>query len=149
MKKIALTLALACALAIIATTGVYAAEEAAKKPAPVVVTVTGTNYCLLGEFAKEAEADANYKLNALLVTEALDADGKAIEGLAGKTLQYVPTKTAQALFVGDANKGATVTVKGKLFTAASALLVDSFEAAAAGDDWDDLEIGSLSGQQVL
>lgn len=148
MKKIALTLAMAALVSVLATTGVNAEE--AKKAAPVAVTVTGTNYCLVSELAKDAEADANYKLNALLITEALDAEGNAIEGLAGKTLHYVPTKAAQALLVGDANKGATVTVKGKLHKDANALSVDSFEAAASDeDDWDDLEIGSLSGQQVL
>lgn len=150
MKKSLLALTLAALVAIAAGAPVLAADEA---PASVAVTVTGTNYNLLGTLAKDQVAEADSALaglNALKVTEAKDADGKAIEGLAGKTLHYLPSKSAKDLITGEANQGKTVTVKGKLFTDAGSLLVESFEGAAGDDDdWGDLPVGTMSQQQIL
>jgi hypothetical protein len=150
MKKSLLALTLAVLVAVAAGVPVLAADEA---PASVAVTVTGTNYNLLGTLAKDqvAEADSAYAgLNALKVTEAKDADGKAIEGMAGKTLHYLASKAAKDLMVGEANQGKTVTVKGKVFTDACALLVESFEVSGGEDDeWGDLPVGTMSQQQIL
>lgn len=149
-KAMLLTAAIALALTF-AVVGVQAEDAAAEAPKGVAVTVTGSNYCLLcGLAADKAEdaPEATKHLNGLLVTEVLDADGTAIEGVAGKTLHYVPTKSAEALLVGEENADAVVTVKGTYFADANAIVVDSFEASA-GDEWDDLPIGGLSGQQVL
>lgn len=146
-------LALAMVMAVTAAFAQDAEEAQEEGPKGVKVTVTGTNYCLLSTLAADAmaEADANFALlNALKVTEALDADGNAVEGMAGKTLHYVPTKAAQELLVGEANQGATVTVTGTVYVDAASIVVESFTAAAGGDDdWDELSIGSMSGQAVL
>ena len=114
------------------------------------------NVCLLGTLAPGAEAVAGMeKLNALKVTEALDAEGKAIEGMAGRVLVYVPVKAAADLVSGDANAGKSVTVNGKLFKAAGALVVESFAAAAApaaagGDDeWDSVGTTTVTKGAVI
>jgi hypothetical protein len=128
------------------------AEAKEEGPKGVKVTVTGTNYCLLNALAPDAMAEANADyalLNGLKVTEALDEEGNAIEGMAGKTLHYVPSKGAQELLVGEAHQGATVTVTGTVYVDASSIVVDSFTAESGGDDWDELSIGSMSGQAVL
>jgi hypothetical protein len=154
MKKLVLGTILCAALAL-AAPAVLAEEAAAaaEAPASVSVTLTGTNYNLLEALAADtaAEAPAEYaKINALKVTAAADAEGKAIEGMNGKTIHYLPSAAAAALMAGADHKGKTVTVKGKLFAEANAILVESFEAAAGGDDdWSELDLNTLSGQQVL
>lgn len=154
------TLLFSAVLALLVTVAAplaFAGDAADAKPEGskgVKVTVTGTNYCLLSTLAADAAAEANAdyaKLNALKVVTVLDADGNAVEGMEGKSLHYVPTKEAEALLVGDAHKDATVTVTGTLYDKAGAIVVESFtaEAAGGGDDWDELSIGSMSGQAVL
>ncbi|MBI1318534.1 MAG: hypothetical protein GC168_06260 [Candidatus Hydrogenedens sp.] len=144
-----ITWTILCAMAALAMAPAVMAEEAAS----VAVTLTGTNYNLLDTLAADAKADAPAelaKINALKVSDAKDAEGKAIEGLKGKTVHYVPSAAAAALLSGDEQKGKKVTVKGKLFADANTVLVESFEAAAGGDDdWSELDLNTLSGQQVL
>jgi hypothetical protein len=152
MKKIVFT---ACTvLALVLTAGVSLAQDEA--PKGVAATITGENICLLKTYGEGAEAGEGVAdLNALKVTSATDADGKAIEGLEGKVLSYVPTKAAQALLKGEENAGKTVTVKGTLFKDANVLNVASFEAttaAAEGDfdlNFDELPVQTMSQQQVL
>lgn len=149
MRKLVM-MASVLALAIAAVVPVaMAAEEAAAPAAPkgVAVTVKGINYNLVDTLAKGTKAVE--EVNGLKVSEATGADGKAIEGLKGKTLHYLATEAAAALAKGKDNAGKGVTVKGTLFADANAILVESFEAAAGGDEWDELDVNSLSGQQVL
>ncbi len=126
---------------------------AADAPTGVKVTIKGTNYNVASTLAKDATADAKPELaavNALKVSEATGEDGKAIEALKGKTVHYIASKAGEALQTGADNAGKNVTVKGTLFVDANAVLVESFEAAAGGgDEWDELDVNSLSGQQVL
>lgn len=153
MKKAMLVAALVLALGLGAA---VSAEDAAEEA--VAVKVTGVNYCVLCTLAKGAEAAAGFeKLNALKVTEALDADGNAIEGMAGKTLLYVPVKAAAELISGEANAGKTVTVTGKLFKCSGALVVESFSAADGAaadagdglDEWDTIGTTTMSKQAVI
>lgn len=134
----------------LAATVAMAADEAA---AGVKVTIKGTNYNVASTLAKDATADAKPELaavNALKVAEATGEDGKAIDALKGKTVHYIASKAGEALQTGADNAGKSVTVKGTLFVDANAVLVESFEAAAGGgDEWDELDVNSLSGQQVL
>lgn len=151
MKKYVWT-AIAAALALAMTLPVAnAADEAAA--AGIQVTLKGVNYNLLGELAADKAADAKPEyatINALKVTEATDAEGNAHEALKGKTIHYLPSKSAEALMAGADNAGKNVTVKGTLFVDANAILVESFEAGeGGGDEWDELDVNSLSGQQVL
>jgi hypothetical protein len=136
----------------LAATVAMAADEAAA-PAGVKVTIKGTNYNVASTLAKDATADAKPELaavNALKVAEATGEDGKAIDALKGKTVHYIASKAGEALQTGADNAGKSVTVKGTLFVDANAVLVESFEAAAGGgDEWDELDVNSLSGQQVL
>lgn len=151
-KHITLT---AVAIALILAIG--SARVRAEAPEAVTVTVTGVNYALIDALAKgEAPAsEALAKLNALQVTEAKNADGEVLDGLAGKTLHYLPTKAAAALIVGEEHQGATVSVEGKLFVKASVLAVSSFEVVtdAGGDDefgdFGELPVNSMSNQPVL
>ena len=153
MKRMMMILAGGAVLMAVVVAGVQAAEEAEAKPAGVPVTLTGKNYCLLSTLAKEAMSDANSSLasmNALEVTSAKNEAGEEMEGLKGVTLHYLPSKAAEPLLLGETNQGKTVTVKGTLFQAASSVLVVSFEAAAGGDgEWDDIDVGGLSGQPVI
>lgn len=161
MKKTMLCVMLAAAAAL----GLTAANALADAEKGVAVVLTGENYCLLCAFGAEdakAEDEALAHLNGLKVTAAETADGEAIAGWEGKTVHYLPSKSAQALHSGEEHAGKTVTVTGTLFKNASVLLVASFEvtgddggetAADDLDDWDwdfdDLPVQSLSGQQVL
>jgi hypothetical protein len=149
-KSILFSLVLGMAAAVSAT--VALAAEPAAAPAGVKVTIKGTNYNVASTLAKDATADAKPELaavNALKVAEATGEDGKAIEALKGKTVHYIASKAGEALQTGADNAGKNVTVKGTLFVDANAVLVESFEAAAGGDEWDELDVNSLSGQQVL
>jgi len=151
MKKSALSIALAALLAL-AAAPIFAEEEAAEETAAgIAVTIEGLNYNLLSTLAEDhvEEAPAEYAgINALKITTCTDGEGKVHEALAGTTVHYIPCKHSADLMVGATHAGATVTVKGTLFPAENALLVESFEAAS-GDDWDELDLGTLSGQQVL
>jgi hypothetical protein len=151
MRKAIVGVAVAVALLLggVMTVAVEAA------PTAVDVTVTGQNYSVIGTLAKDQAADALAglaELNALKVTSAKGADGKEIADLKGKTLYYVPVKSAEALALGKAHQGKNVEVKGKLFKAENALLVGEFKpaaAAAAGDDFDELPTKTVTRQQVL
>ena len=101
--------------------------------AQAAVVVTGENVGLLKTVAsaQAANASAACVLNVLKVAEAKGADGKPIADLAGKILYYLPTKSAEAVMLGDKMQGKKVTVTGKLFKAESALLVEKAEETAA------------------
>ena len=155
MKKMLVITAITLVVAGFTWT-ISTADDAAK---PVSVQVTGMNVnlskTLCGEEAPEL--DATYGgLNALIVKEALDADGKAIEGMVGKMLHYLPLATASKLMAGEENAGKGVTVKGLLYKDAMVIGVKEFTveaaAAAGGDDWDDwdeLGVKTMSQQQVI
>ena len=133
------------------------AEEAAPAdqaaPKPIGITVTGVNYCLLSTLAPKQAADANPNysmLNALKVTEAKDIEGNPITDLAGKTLHYLPTKSAEPVLVGDQNQGKTVEIIGQWYKDASSLLVETLTVqGGGGDEWDELPVGPMSGLQML
>ncbi len=145
-----------CLAAVLAVTASYA-EDAENA---VTVQITGANVNLLktlcGETPPEADA-ALGAMNALKVKEAVDAEGKAIEGLAGKVLVYLPTASASELIAGEANVGKMVTVKGVLYKNAQVLSVKEFEVKAAEegaaggefDEWDELGVTTMSQQQVI
>lgn len=155
MKK-SLVIALT-ALAVVLSygvSGVLAQGDAEQKaPESVGVKIVGTNYCLLQTLAKSEMAAANSAyamINALKVTEATGADGTAMPELVGKTLHYLPSKSAEPLFVGEAQQNKKVTVIGRLFKNESALLVEEFESeAGGGDEWEGLPTGKKSAIQVL
>jgi hypothetical protein len=154
MKKVAILGLLALAMIFsYGVSGVFAQD--AKAPEAVGVTVTGVNYGLLSSLAKGEAASANgalAQMNALKVTEAKTADGAAIAELAGKTLYYLPSKTADAVITGEGLRGKNVTVIGKLFKNEGAILVEEIQSEggdAGGDDWDMLPTGKKSQLQVL
>jgi hypothetical protein len=154
MKKVAILGLLALAMVFsYGVSGVFAQD--AKAPEAVGVTVTGVNYGLLSSLAKGEAASANgalAQMNALKVTEAKTADGAAIAELAGKTLYYLPSKTADAVITGEGLRGKNVTVIGKLFKNEGAILVEEIQSEggdAGGDDWDMLPTGKKSQLQVL
>jgi hypothetical protein len=122
MKKLVVVALLAVAML---------AAYSAGAQAPVVVT--GENVGLLKTVASAEAANASTAcvLNVLKVAEAKGADGKPIADLAGKILYYLPTKSAEAVMLGDKMQGKKVTVTGKLFKAECALLVEKAEEAAA------------------
>jgi hypothetical protein len=132
---------------------VAAPAPAAEQPVPA--KVTGTNVNVLAAYGKGLDADPAgplAKLNALVVKEALDATGKAIEGMAGRTLYYVPVKAAADLAVGDANVGKTIVITGKVLVKAGAVIVEKFEAQAAkkvDSGWDTIGTKTMSQQAVI
>jgi hypothetical protein len=143
MRKIVMFASM-LALAVAAVAPLAVAQDDAAKG--VAVTLKGINYNLVEALAKGTTATA--EVNALKVSEATGADGAAIDALKGKTVHYLATEAAKALASGKDNANKTVTVKGTLFADANAILVESFEAEG-GDEWDELDVNSLSGQQVL
>lgn len=127
----------------------------------ISVQITGENKNLIkavcGDEAQELDP-ALGAMNALVVTEAVDAEGKALEGLAGKMLHYLPVASASKLISGEENAGKGITVKGILYKDAMVIAVKEFEiqtdgdAATTDDDWDDWEemgVSSPSRQQVI
>ncbi|MGC8847005.1 MAG: hypothetical protein ACP5QY_14285, partial [Candidatus Hydrogenedens sp.] len=75
---------------------------------------------------------------------------KALDDLKGKVLVYLPTKEADSLITGNQMKGKQVTIIGKLFKQANAILVETVEGGGdSGDDFDKLPVGSKSQLQVL
>lgn len=154
MKNTILIVVVTLAIAAFTWT-VSTAEDAAK---PVAVQVTGQNVNLVKTLCGEQapELDATFGgLNALVVKEAFDADGKAIEGMAGKMLHYLPVAAASKLMAGEENAGKLVTIKGLLYKDAMVIGVNEFtvQAAEAGgdnwDDWDELGVKTMSQQQVI
>jgi hypothetical protein len=110
---------------------------------------------VLAAYGKGLDADPAgplAKLNALVVKEAVDATGKPIEGLAGRTLYYVPVKAAADLAVGDTNVGKTIVITGKVLVKAGAVIVEKFEAQAAkkvDGGWDTIGTKTMSQQAVI
>ncbi|NLV45775.1 MAG: hypothetical protein GXY07_14900 [Candidatus Hydrogenedentes bacterium] len=159
MKRVTLVALISLVtLALAWSVSVAAQDDAAKG---ISVQVTGKNVNLVkavcGDEAQELDP-ALGAMNALVVTEAVDAEGKAVEGLAGKMLHYLPVASASKLISGEENAGKGVTVKGVLYKDAMVVAVKEFEvkaaedAAAGGDDWDDwdeLEVKTMSQQQVI
>lgn len=136
--------------------------EDAEKPVPV--EINGQNVNLAKSLCQEIiqEMDETYGgLNALLVKEALDADGNAIAELAGKMLHYLPVASASKLIAGEENLNKTVTVKGNLYKNAAVIAVTEYtvqatEVDAAGadtgdsfDEWDEIEVKTISQKQII
>ncbi len=126
----------------------------------VPVTVTGQNVNLVSTLYGEDAPESD--VNALKVTEVLDADGNAIEGYDGTLLHYLPGDAAAGLMTGDANADKVVTITGVLYASAQAIAITDFEVEVAADtngddapfDWDDDDwpetpVTSPSGQQVI
>jgi hypothetical protein len=120
------------------------------------VQITGKNVNLVKTLcgADAPAADGN----ALVVTEIVDADGKAIEDLKGKIVHYLPVEAAAPLRAGEANLDKVVVVKGVLYKNAQTIAVQEFEVkaeqAADGDsdsfdEWDELGVTTMSQQQVI
>ena len=159
MKRVTLVALISLVtLALAWSVSVAAQDDAAKG---ISVQVTGKNVNLVkavcGDEAQELDP-ALGAMNALVVTEAVDAEGKAVEGLAGKMLHYLPVASASKLISGEENAGKGVTVKGILYKDAMVIAVKEFEiqtdgdAATTDDDWDDWEemgVSSPSRQQVI
>ena len=152
MRKLMIGFAVALTLAGGALISSMSVDAAATS---VDVTITGQNYGLIATLAKDEAAnaiEAAAQLNALKVTSAKGADGKEMADLKGKTVHYLPTKSAADLMLGDKHQGKNVEVKGKLFKAEGVLIVGEFKeaaAAAGNDDFDDLPTKTLTRQQVL
>ncbi len=125
----------------------------------VQVQVTGKNVNFVKQMCgdKNPELDAKLgSMNVLVVTQVLDADGNAVEGLAGKVLHYLPVVGASKLIVGEDNLDKDISVKGVLYKDALVIGVQEFEVQSSGaadagdwDDWDELEIKTMSQQQVI
>jgi hypothetical protein len=134
----------------IGVSGVLAQDSPAKTPDAVDVTITGVNHGLLSSLAKGAAASANgvlAQMNVLKVTEAKMKDGAAIAELAGKTLYYVPSKTADSVITGERLRGKNITISGKLFKDVCAILVEEVQAEGGevdAEEWETLPKGDKS-----
>ncbi len=125
----------------------------------VTVTVTGQNVNLVSTLCGDDAPESD--VNALKVTELLDADGNAIEGYDGKLLHYLPGDAAAGLMTGDTNADKVVTVTGVFYANAQAIAITEFEVEVAAeadggedgwddwDDWDELGVTTMSQQQVI
>lgn len=128
------------------------AEDAGQ---PIGVTISGTNIGLIDTLAKGENASSNTaiaQLNALKVSEAKDVDGKVLDDLKDKIVYYLPTKSADNLISGDKMRGKEVTIIGKLYKYANAILVEEVQSSDGGseeDMWDVLPTGKKSQIQEL
>jgi hypothetical protein len=147
MKKFTvLAVFVAVAIMTVGVTVGFAQDD----PAPVQLTLDGINYCLLCELSQADVAEANTayaSLNALKVSVAVDSDGKFLEEIEGKTLHYLPTKTAEALLVGEEFRGASVTVTAEYYKDAAAIKVVSFKTTDT--EYEDIVTDGPSGQQKI
>jgi len=157
IRKVVLGMGVAAACLTLGLATVSADDLEGGAAEGVTVTVTGENYNLLATLTPDAAGDAAEGvggMNALKVTEVTDAEGNAVEGWVGKTLHYLPTKSAADLMMGEGNQGKTVTVTGKVFQDAATLHVETFTLASSGgndlfDEWDEIPVGTMTKQQVL
>ncbi|MCX8065496.1 MAG: hypothetical protein N3G21_10045 [Candidatus Hydrogenedentes bacterium] len=122
---------------------------------PIGVTITGTNVGLIETLAKGENVSTNTaiaQLNGLKVKEAKDVDGKVLEDLKDKIIYYLPTKSADNLISGDKTRGKEITIIGKLYKSANAILVEEVQGHDGGaeeDMWDVLPTGKKSQIQEL
>lgn len=104
-----------------------AAPKEAAAPAPLAVTVIGTNYCLGCALKKEQGAAAQCSVyghrHALRVARATAKDGAELPELAGLTLHYLDNDGSTDLLAGKDLHGKTVEVHGRLFEAERTLEV--------------------------
>jgi hypothetical protein len=118
----------------------------------VAATITGENYCLHCSLVMvdtpDAECGPDTCSYALKVTEAKDAEGNAIDGLAGITLHYIGGDATKTLKTDAAHHGKQVEIKGTVFVAERA--VDVSEATIVADaggsdefsDFDDFDFST-------
>ncbi|MBI3184161.1 MAG: hypothetical protein HYZ28_18670 [Myxococcales bacterium] len=106
--------------------------KTAPAPASEQVTVVGTNYCLGCALKKQHGAAAQCSKyghrHVLKVERALDAGGKELAELSGKTLGYLENEKAEKLFKGDAFHAARVEVKGRHYPKESVIEVQEYKA---------------------
>ncbi len=149
MKKVVVYSIFVLAVFVLAPVFADEAEQ------PVGVKITGINVGLIETLAKGENTSSNTaiaQLNGLKVSEAKDVDGKALDDLKGKIVYYLPTKSADNLISGDKMRGKEVTVIGKFFKGANAILVEEVQGGDVGaeeDMWDVLPIGKKSQIQEL
>jgi len=127
----------------IGVSGALAQGAPAKAPEAVDVKITGVNHGLLSSLARGEAASANgalAQMNVLRVTEAKMLDGAVIAELAGKTLYYLPSKTADSVITGAGSRGKNVTILGKLFRNEGAILVKEVEVEDGEMGLDELEM---------
>lgn len=148
MRKYWVIAVLAALAVITAAAPAGLAQDAA--PAPVKLTLDGTNYCLLCELSEADAAEGNSAyamLNALKVSDAVDSEGNFLDELEGKTLHYLPTKAAEPLLVGEQYRGVFLTIVAEYYKEAASIKVLGFKASDSG--WDDIQVEGPSNQQEL
>ena len=122
-------------------------------PTAVDVTITGQAVAVINTLAKDQAANAIpalADLNVLKVNAATGADGKAIADLKGKTLYFIPVKSAESLVAAKDAAGKWFEIKGRVFKAEGALLVTESKATKApADDFGTLPTKTVTRQQVL
>jgi len=157
MNKVMIAALLTTMAIFVCGASAVSAQEV-KAPAPVGVIVSGENFALLPALVKGETASANgalAQMNALKVQEAKTADGSALAELTGKTLFYLPTRTADILLTGETFRGKEVCVTGKLYRAENAVLVEKVEikdvkikeikgVKQGSDEWDTIQPGRKS-----
>jgi hypothetical protein len=100
--------------------------------AEAAVTVVGTNYCLGCALKKEHGAAADCATyghrHGLRVERAVDATGRELATLAGRTLAYLDNASSAPLIKGEAFHNERVEVRGRVYEAESVLEVAEFKA---------------------
>ncbi|MBN2312103.1 MAG: hypothetical protein JXR94_24205 [Candidatus Hydrogenedentes bacterium] len=146
MKKLCV-IGLALAVATVAGVAgrVLAAEGAAEAEAPagVKVTITGTNYCpetTLGKAGKAPKLGLDACRHALKVSEAVGADGKAIDAMKGWTLHYLYSEASAPLSSDKAYFGKPVVVTGTAYKSERVIEVEKVELKKE-------DIAGLGGQE--
>jgi hypothetical protein len=96
------------------------------------VSIVGTNHCSGCALKKEQGAAAQCSKyghrHSLKVEKALDATGKELPNMAGRTLAYLDNEKSEKLFKGDAFHGERVEVKGRLYSQEGIVEVQEYKA---------------------
>lgn len=116
---------------------VASATDKANKPPPpsasagTQVTIVGENYCLGCALKKEHGAAAQCSKyghrHSLRVERAVDAGGKEMADLKGRTLSYLDNDKSEKLFKGEEFHKQRVEVKGRLFPQESVIDVQEYK----------------------
>jgi hypothetical protein len=133
MKRVMKGLCISVALILPA---VAMAQGKDAKPAAVAavsqVSLVGTNYCSGCALKKQNGAAAQCSKyghrHSLKVEKAVDASGKELPDMAGRTLAYLENDKSEKLFRGEAFHGERVEVKGRLYAPEGIVEVQEYKA---------------------
>ncbi|MBM3328460.1 MAG: hypothetical protein FJY67_03170 [Calditrichaeota bacterium] len=119
----------------ILVTGSSDAKDTPKAEPTLSASVQGENVCLGCALKKDFGAPSQCAVyghkHALKVESVTRADGKAVKGWKGRTLQYLENDRSKTLVSGEAGNG-RMEVMGTIYTGSQVVAVESFKSLGEG-----------------